>query len=592
MASLEQGTRIADWIVDAALDEGGMGSVYRCHNALSERILAALKVMDRHRADVSRDRFIREVEALASLRHEAVVRILGFGEAPEHRAFYIAMELVQGDSLARRIADGPWPWPGPREVFLKLAGGLAHAHARGIAHRDIKPQNLMYGVDGSACIIDFGISAAEGRTSLTSEGMFLGTVTHMAPELFGQSHVDPMRADLYALGQVFYEVLTGARAFTAQSALTAEQRMVYVMAAKMNSEPLDPGPSCPPALRALIREATHPDPLQRTPDLGRFLRALEAVPPEPGVEPPELVPQERAPLAPTEVMRSNPGSPAPDLSAPPPPVVPSTGSGRRPDLGIPTRSGRKPILAEPIAIPEPAAPPPEPEPEPEPEPARPALSARDRQRQSVLRGLGVGLLVGIPLALSLVGWQLGWFSGDQPPPPEPDLPPVEQAPTTPTEQSPATPDEPPSAPAEKPAQEATKATTPTESAPTTSKRTRAETSKDTKPVEAAPVAADVPMRLEYGFSLEGDLYSRALSPLFEGRRSAFESCFAGAGVDGQRTEVRVQWTLNAGTITAGPTASGGPDAIGRCLAGNIKRISFDSMQTGTVTLDFEYVPQR
>lgn len=588
MASLETGTRVADWIVDSALDEGGMGAVYRCHNALSERIQGALKVMDRHRADVSRDRFVREVEALASLRHEAVVRILGFGEAPEIRAFYIAMELVQGDSLAKRIAEGPWAWPGPRDVFIKLASGLAHAHGRGIAHRDIKPQNLMYTEDGSACIIDFGISAAEGRTSLTSEGMFLGTVTHMAPELFGQGNVDPMKADVYALGQVFYEVLTGTRAFSAQSALTAEQRMVYVMAAKMNSEALDPGPTCPPALRTLIREATHPDPSQRAVDLTRFVRALEAVPQEavvlePGAANPGSQGEDRTPLAPTEVLRAPTGSTAQEpisQPVPPPPLVPATGSGRRPDPGIPTRSGRKP---QPLELEPNLEAPFEEQPEPEAAAETPPEDARARQRKSVFMGLGVGLLIGIPLALLLVGWQLGWFGGGAEPTPTPPEPAQQLTPTpTPAEVTP------PTAPTPTP-------TTPATPAPTsTPRKARApETPKEPTQV-GAPVATDpdVAMRLDWGLSLEGDLYIKALTPLLEGRRGALEACFGGAGVDGARTEVRVVWTLQSGAITAGPSASGGPAALDRCLVGIIKKIPFDSMQSGTATLDLEYYPQR
>lgn len=576
-----------------------MGSVYRCHNALSERIQGAIKVMDRHRADVSRDRFIREVEALASLRHESVVRILGFGEAPEHRAFYIAMELVQGDSLAKRINAGPWPWPGPREVFLKLAHGLAHAHGRGIAHRDIKPQNLMFGEDGSACIIDFGISAAEGRTSLTSEGMFLGTVTHMAPELFGQGAVDPMKADIYALGQVFYEVLTGSRAFSAQAALTVEQRMIYVMAAKMNSETLDPGPESPPALRALIREVTCPDPARRTPDLQRFIAALEAVPLEPGQPRLGQAPREepQLPLDPTLPLPSArsgaANAPLPDPAtqavAPPPPVVPTTGSGRRPDLGIPTRAPRR--APEPTG-PIPGVGSPAPDDEEPPPPAVPRSAGR-----STVLGAAVGLLVGIPLGLGLLGWQLGWFEGD-PPPATPVAPEASQAaPPSPPATAETTADEPAKPEAKKP--EAKKAeptkseaatSTETRSAPRTTARQTTETRPSTQP--PAPAAEDVPMGLSFDLSLEGELYAPALSPLFEGRRSAFEACFMGAGAQGSRTDLSVRWSLAAGAITDGPSASGGSTSLHRCVEGIVRRIPFDATQSGAVSLGVSYAPLR
>ena len=611
---LDAGTRIGDWIIDRPLDEGGMGAVYLCHNFLSERITAAIKVMDRQRADVSRDRFVREVEAMASLRHESVVRILGFGEAPEHRAFFIAMELVEGEPLSKRIQSGPWAWPGPREVFLKIARGLAHAHSRGIAHRDIKPQNLMIGADNSACIIDFGISVAEGRTSLTTEGMFLGTVTHMAPELFGHQSPDSIKADIYALGQVYYEVLTGHRAFSAQSAMTAEQRMVYVMASKMNCEPLDPGPYCPDALRELIRYATQPSPSARIPDMAAFVAALEAVPLEagPGLPtPPPLPPPAPAssvatgggamPLLPPTAQMPLPATPA---AQPPPPVVPSTGSGRRADPGIPTRSGRKapapqePAAQEPAEEPEreaarggamdpwpaalsaPAAAP-APQEEDEPPPAAPS------KPRSVLWGLGVGLAVGLPIGLVIVGLQLGWFSAAPPPPvtPAPAAPLIDSS----TRVSPRAQSAPEVAPkpAATPKPSAEPAPTKKSSPPATSSERSRPTTAETSAPKSAPVAdPNARMLLEVGLS--GDLYSPPLMSVVEGRRSAFEACFQGAGAIGYTTTVVVRWTLDAGQLVGRPKATGGVGSLGACLERRVSDMPFDVSQSGNAELELIY----
>ena len=603
---LEAGTRIGDWIIDRPLDEGGMGAVYLCHNFLSERITAAIKVMDRQRADVSQDRFVREVEAMASLRHESVVRILGFGEAPEHRVYFIAMELVDGEPLAKRIQAGPWAWPGPREVFVKLARGLAHAHGRGIAHRDIKPQNLMIGPDDSACIIDFGISAAEGRTSLTTEGMFLGTVTHMAPELFGHQDPDPIKADIYALGQVFYETLTGHRAFSAQSALTAEQRMVYVMASKMNCEALDPGPHCPDELRALIRQATQPVPANRIQDMSAFVAALEAVPLRPGpglptpppLPPPPTVPTTgsgaRVPLLPTTQMT---------LQAPvvqrPPSVPPVTGSGSRADPGIPTRSGRKSpapdSAAEAVEVSaaveptESEARPAAPSPIVHEAPEQPAPQPR---RHSALWGLGVGLAVGLPIGLIIVGLQLGWFSSDPPPPviSAPSAPLIDSttrvAPRAQTGASATTPGEAASPRTTAPAKSAPEPTPVKKSSTTPSSTERVRSTPE--PTTSAAPDLNARMLLEMGLS--GDLYSPPLMGVFEGRRSSFEACFQGAGAIGVTTTVVVRWTLSAGQLTERPKATGGSGSLGACLERRVSDVHFDLTQTGAAELELIYKP--
>ena len=172
---LQSGERIGDWVVDAPLGEGGMGAVYRVHSALAERLTAALKVMKPTEEADGRDRFIREAEALSSLDHPAIVRVMGFGEDPLHGVLYLAMELVEGETLAARLERGPMGLDEALGVFVPLASALEHAHQAGIFHRDIKPSNIVLGRAGFVRLVDFGIALQRhGNDTITT--MHRGTL--------------------------------------------------------------------------------------------------------------------------------------------------------------------------------------------------------------------------------------------------------------------------------------------------------------------------------------------------------------------------------------------------------------------------------
>lgn len=269
---LNPGDQIGDWIVEAILGEGAMGAVFRCRNALTERISAAVKVMKPERVEDVRDRFLREVESLDGLNHPAIVRVKGWGEDTERGLLWLAMDLVEGEDMSDRLRKGAMTVDEAVAVFTPLAEGLAHAHGQGICHRDIKPANILVS-KGSGRLVDFGIAMDSGRTRMTAMGQVPGTPAYLAPEVFGGSPV-PAALDIYALGQVLCEALTGREAFPEQPNLGTTQRLANLMGQKVQSGPLDPGEGCPEYLRALVRRATHPQPNGRLATMDEFVRGI------------------------------------------------------------------------------------------------------------------------------------------------------------------------------------------------------------------------------------------------------------------------------------------------------------------------------
>ena len=139
---LSPGERIGDWIIERPLGEGGMGAVYLARNSITERIRAAGKVIKPRAYAEERERFAREVEALDSLRHDAIVGVKGWGEDPERGLLWMAMDLVEGEEVAHVLERGPMSIEAVASIFSVVADGLQYAHERGFRHRDIKPANI------------------------------------------------------------------------------------------------------------------------------------------------------------------------------------------------------------------------------------------------------------------------------------------------------------------------------------------------------------------------------------------------------------------------------------------------------------------
>lgn len=268
---LHPGDTIGDWQIVLPLGRGGMGAVYRCRHLLSERIEAAVKVLEPTSVHGSRARFIREAEALHALRHPAIVRLTGFGEDARTGLLFLAMELVAGEDFERLLHRGAFPRERASQIFAALASGLDYAHSRGVVHRDLKPGNLMLQADGSPVLLDFGIAVQQGRDRLTQEGVVPGTVAYASPEqLVDGVEPNPKLADVYALGQVLCECVRGEVTYPLDPSVNDHQRSLQILRTKMKIGPLDPGAGVRPAVRELVRTATAPDPSRRGPPLAEW----------------------------------------------------------------------------------------------------------------------------------------------------------------------------------------------------------------------------------------------------------------------------------------------------------------------------------
>jgi hypothetical protein len=221
--------RIGKYELLSLLGEGGMGAVYRALDPVLEREVA-LKVMlpDLARDPEKRSRFEREARAVARLSHPFIVTLFDLGYHVDGSP-YIVMQLLKGLDLQRSIQAEPLPLRRRLEVVLQVLDGLAHAHRLGIVHRDIKPANVFIVEDGTARIMDFGV-ARFSATDRTGCGMVLGTPSYMAPEQVLGQNVDG-RADLWSVGAMLCELLTGRRPFEGPTPVATLYRVV-------NDEPL------------------------------------------------------------------------------------------------------------------------------------------------------------------------------------------------------------------------------------------------------------------------------------------------------------------------------------------------------------------
>ncbi len=227
---LTAGTRLGAYEILAPLGTGGMGEVYRARDPRLGREVAIKVLPEAVAGDPERlARFEREARTLASLNHPGIVTIFEVEEAGGTR--FLAMELVEGDSLDTLLVPGGLPLPRFDAIALPLAEALSAAHERGIVHRDLKPGNVMVTGDGRVKVLDFGLAKlenapsdpnlsstpTESRADLTSEGQVFGTLAFMSPEQARGARVDA-RSDVFSLGVVLYQMLTGERPFRGATA--------------------------------------------------------------------------------------------------------------------------------------------------------------------------------------------------------------------------------------------------------------------------------------------------------------------------------------------------------------------------------------
>jgi len=223
------GTTLSHYRITEKLGAGGMGVVYRAEDTNLNRQVAIKVLPDIFSGDPERlARFEREAKLLASLNHPNIATIYGLEQADGKR--FLAMELVEGETLAQRIAKGPLPVDEALDVCRQIAEGLDAAHEKGVIHRDLKPANVKITPEGKVKVLDFGlakafqgeIAAADASHSptltdqMTRPGVILGTAAYMSPEQAKGKTVDK-RTDIWAFGCVLYECLTGKRAFEGET---------------------------------------------------------------------------------------------------------------------------------------------------------------------------------------------------------------------------------------------------------------------------------------------------------------------------------------------------------------------------------------
>ena len=291
---MQIGSIIGAYQVIAKLGEGGMGEVYRARDPRLQRDVAIKVLPSGVAADADRlARFTREAQLLASLNHPHIAHVYGVEHDSTTRA--LVMELVEGPTLADRIADGPIPLDEALAIAGQIAEALDAAHERGIIHRDLKPANIKLTADGAVKVLDFGLAKALGTgeasgpdrsggeplnaptittPAMTQAGIILGTAAYMSPEQARGKPVDK-RSDIWAFGVVVYEMLTGRRLFAGE---TVSDTIAEVLKGEIDWQAL---PAGTPGVRRVLERALQRDPRKRLRDIGDAIAELDA---SPGVE--------------------------------------------------------------------------------------------------------------------------------------------------------------------------------------------------------------------------------------------------------------------------------------------------------------------
>jgi serine/threonine protein kinase len=225
---------IPGYDVEALLGRGGMGVVYKArHRRLNRLVALKMLIAGAHAGPAEQARFQREAETVARLRHANIVAVYDVGD--HEGCPYFTMELLEGGSLAQVLAGVPQPAGRAAALLIALSEAVQVAHEAGIVHRDLKPANILLAADGTPKVADFGLARHfEAAPELTWSGARIGTASYMAPEqVIGKTGNIGPAADIYALGALLYEMLTGRPPFRGESATDTQRQVV-------NDEPVFP----------------------------------------------------------------------------------------------------------------------------------------------------------------------------------------------------------------------------------------------------------------------------------------------------------------------------------------------------------------
>src|SRR4051812_42267177 len=251
---------------------GGMSSVFRAHDRLLDRKVALKILHEQYTADEDYvERFKREARSVAALSHPNIVTVIDRGEHGERQ--FIVFEYVEGENLKRLIERrGPAPVANALELAIQIARGLSFAHQQGLIHRDVKPQNVLLNGDGRAKVTDFGIARSLNvQHGMTQTGTVLGTSDYIAPEQAQGQRVDE-HSDVYSLGVVLFELLTGEVPFAGENFVAVAMRHINEPPPSVRARRSDVSPR----IEAAVQRAMAKNPEDRFQTMAEFCRELEA----------------------------------------------------------------------------------------------------------------------------------------------------------------------------------------------------------------------------------------------------------------------------------------------------------------------------
>ena len=266
------GATISHYKILEKLGEGGMGVVYKAQDTKLDR-LVALKFLPTQltRDEEAKERFIHEAKAASSLDHPNICTVYEIGEADE-RQLFIAMACYEGETLKKSIEGGPMKIEHATEIAIQVAQGLQKAHEKGIVHRDIKPANIIVTGDGMVKILDFGLAKLAGQAKLTKTGSTVGTAAYMSPEQARGLDVDH-RTDIWSLGVVLYEMLTGKLPFRGEHEAALLYSIVHEEPQAISVVRAD----IPPDVVSIITKMLQKEPGERFQHMQELLSRLDTI---------------------------------------------------------------------------------------------------------------------------------------------------------------------------------------------------------------------------------------------------------------------------------------------------------------------------
>ena len=239
---------------------GGMATVYKAKDRVLNRNVAVKVLKDEYTTDQDFIKiFNSEAQSAAALSHPNIVSIYDVGHEEENNLYYIVMELIKGKTLKEIInKDGSISWKWAVNIAIQIASALEEAHKHGIIHRDIKPHNIIITEDGTAKVTDFGIAKAVSNSTITAFGTTIGSVHYFSPEQ-AKGGITDARSDLYSLGVVMYEMLTGKVPFDADTPVS----VALMHMQEKPKEPIELNSDIPMAVNKIVVKAMRKEPVER-----------------------------------------------------------------------------------------------------------------------------------------------------------------------------------------------------------------------------------------------------------------------------------------------------------------------------------------